>query len=255
MNLLEHLETDFLVGRQEIRGLAADQSIQPDRLRQQRRERRGERRLVGRGQRAERHVQQAECREDRDRLTELTMVGRSAPSQRRIVHRRQIVEDERRGMDQLDGRCGGQAAGRSRAAQLGAEHCQHRPHAFRRRVDACTPSTAARGCRRAARGAAAPRRRSSDTARRRTAPRSLRGGVSPSRTRACTDTGGTVRARSDEGPRGLASRMTRSGSTRSSLRRPGPPPSLLKSTMPIRPLGLSDRDRFFRSATGCSISW
>ena len=72
-------------------------------------ERRGERGLIVTRQRAERQIQQPECREDRDRFAELPMVGRPSAPQRRIVHRRQIVEDERRRVNELDDAAAGSA--------------------------------------------------------------------------------------------------------------------------------------------------
>ena len=58
-------------------------------------------RLVAARQRAVRQVEESERGEDGDRLAELEVIGLSPAPERGIVHGRQVVEDERRGVDEL----------------------------------------------------------------------------------------------------------------------------------------------------------
>ena len=198
-------------------------------------------------------VQQSERREDRDRLAELQVIRRQPSPQRRIVHARQVVEDQRRRVNELD--CGGggeRPAGRS-AAQL-------------RATAASAPAArASRGVQRVGhrslRRGSPPRRHERPQFRvharlvvgeERRNRRSSRRASRPFRTRACTDNGGNPSARHQRRPAASASLMTRSGSTRSSIGGPGPQPSLVKSTIPMRPSGFNDlrdvpqqHDRFF----------
>ena len=113
MNALEQLEADLLLGRQQVGGLAADQPVRADGIGEERRQTRRERRVVVARERAVGEVEQAERREDRDRLAERQVIRRPAAPERRIVHRREIVEDERRGVDELH-RGGGRRAPASR---------------------------------------------------------------------------------------------------------------------------------------------
>ena len=57
-------------------------------------------------ERPEGQVQQTERRQDRHRFAELAVIRRLPSPQRRVVHARQVVEDQRRGVHEL-GRCGG----------------------------------------------------------------------------------------------------------------------------------------------------
>ena len=53
----------------------------------------------------EREIQKTERRKDRDGFTELAVIRRQPSSERGVVHARQIVEDQRRGVHELG--CGG----------------------------------------------------------------------------------------------------------------------------------------------------
>ena len=79
-------------GRLEIEGLSADETLGTDGVRQERGHSRRDGRLVAARQVTEREVEQSEGGENRDRLAELEMVRLPPASQRRVVHRRQVVE-------------------------------------------------------------------------------------------------------------------------------------------------------------------
>ena len=135
MNALEQLEADLLIGRQQIRRLAADQAVRSHGIVEERRQPRGQRRVVVARERAIRQVEQAERGENRDRLTEREVIGRPAAPERGIVHRREIVEDQRRGVDELHRGARRERARGVAAAQLRREQRQHRPHALRWREE------------------------------------------------------------------------------------------------------------------------
>ena len=100
--------------------------------------------------------EEAVAGEDRDVLAELDVRGRLAAAQLVVVHRRQVVVDQRVGVDQLDRR-----GGRQEALGLGAERA--------RRGQARAPGGSA--CRRPAASSASPPRARRSRARRRTAAR------------------------------------------------------------------------------------
>ncbi len=148
MNALERLEADLLIGRQKIDRLAADQSVGPT----------ASARIVvsrldtgvsyARTSVPIREIEQSKRGENRNRFTEFEVIGLASPTQRRIVHRRQIVEDQRRRVYELHD-CGRRHRRRGRAAaQLCREQRQDRPDPLRRRTTPCTPSIATLRCRR-----------------------------------------------------------------------------------------------------------
>jgi hypothetical protein len=127
MDALEHLEGDGRVARLEIERLSADQALRSDRLRDQRRHLGGEWRLIAVGDEPISQVEQPEGGEDRGRFAELEVIGFSAAAQRRIVHRREIVEDQRGRVHQFDRRRRRDRAIGIAAAQLRAQHDQRGP--------------------------------------------------------------------------------------------------------------------------------
>ena len=73
---------------------------------------------IGIGQHLERHRQQTVAGEHRGRVVELLVAGRPAAPQIAVVHRRQIVVDQRIGVDHLDRRRDLQGAAPRHAEQL-----------------------------------------------------------------------------------------------------------------------------------------
>ena len=102
VDALERLEVDVRPGGEHVFGLAGDEPVEADRVRERTREVLRERGIVAAGEVAERFVQQAERREDRHRLAKRDVRRRPAAAQRRVVHARQIVEHERRRVHGLD---------------------------------------------------------------------------------------------------------------------------------------------------------
>ena len=150
----------------------------------------------------------------------------------------------------IDGGGGHRARGRA-AAQLGREERQHRPHALRgreRRVGHRPRHRAAIAGEPAVR---APRSRAPGTRRRTAGPRSSPRVFEHQHVLVLRNVSRDRSAR----PAARACPMITSGSTRSSIAGPGPPPSFLKSTIPMSPFGFNVLARFRSSTIGCSISW
>ena len=88
---------------------------------------------VGIGQHLEGSGQQAVAGEHRGRLVEFLVAGRAAAAQIAVVHRRQIVMDERIGVDHLDRRRHLQRATPRNTEQPRARQHEKRPQPFARR--------------------------------------------------------------------------------------------------------------------------
>ena len=90
----------------------------------------------GIGQHLEGHVQKPVAGKDRDGLSVHLVAGGPAPAKIVVVHGRQIVMDERVGMDQLERSRDRQEIGCLRAQRLGRRDRQDRPHPFASREQA-----------------------------------------------------------------------------------------------------------------------
>ena len=100
-------EIEALMLRDQVQHLAADHAVPAGRLGQRRHQLAADVGvLVGRriGQHLEGEGQQPVAGQDGGRLVELAVAGRTAAPQFAIVHRRQIVVDQRIAVDHLDGR-------------------------------------------------------------------------------------------------------------------------------------------------------
>ena len=91
----------------EVVSLAADQGVGAGRPGEHETTAGGDRRLQAGGQRLEGQRLEGVAAEDRRRLVERPVAGGDAPAQVVVVHRRQVVVDERIGMDHLHRRGGG----------------------------------------------------------------------------------------------------------------------------------------------------
>ena len=115
---------------EEIDHLAADHALPARRLGQRRHQLATHRRIamgVGLNQDLERHRQQPVARQHRGRVVECLVAGRAAAAQIAVVHRRQIVVDERIGMDQFDRAGDLQGAASRHREKLRARQDEERP--------------------------------------------------------------------------------------------------------------------------------
>ena len=118
-------------------GLPADHVARPGGLGQRRTTRRGHRRRLDLlGQHLEGQRQQGVAGQNGRGLVERLVAGGPAAPQIVVVHGRQIVVDQRIGVDHFD-RAGGRHGRFDRpAARLGGQQHQHRPQPFARRQEA-----------------------------------------------------------------------------------------------------------------------
>jgi hypothetical protein len=86
VNPFERFEADLLVGGQQIDRLTADQSVEANRIRKDRREARRDRRLVCARQCSVGEIEQSEGSQDGDGFTKLEMVGLTSAAERSVVH-------------------------------------------------------------------------------------------------------------------------------------------------------------------------
>ena len=88
---------------------------------------------AGLGERPERAHEERDRGEDRDALAVRPVERRAAPARRRVVHRREVVEDERRRVDHLDRGARVDELGARRAEEVAREDDERRPDALARR--------------------------------------------------------------------------------------------------------------------------
>ena len=82
------------------------------------------------GDQADRLCEQGVARQDRGVLTERAVASRATATQIVIIHRRQVVMDQRVGVDQLQGGGGRQQLVRVVAESFACRQTQHRANAF-----------------------------------------------------------------------------------------------------------------------------